>query len=1061
MSPRNKTLLQPKLLEEISSSLKKRIHTKREIVKKLNQALQTIFENANINIYLLDKKNQTIKYQLPLEGGWPFPESDKQWVIGKTTEIINNGEKGPITWFTSSRKLTSNLNEKQIIKDKSTYSYACDDGLFIILTTEEKTIQGIVFIHTWKQKKSIANYYDIKKSIKQLDPVLRQCSEALENLSIHKKIENLLLDKIKLKERIEKDEEDLKQRILELSTLHDTSNALSYTLNYKQVAQIIAKSIGKVLGYDICSIFLWDFSPNGEILTHHNKPLPTNVLDLVQKNVLESIQPFKQISLKDTRIKVFIEKHYDPTDKLDETEALKSFANVPLIFKEEVIGLLNICSTQENAFTRNEVTFIHTMANQLASNLGRLKMVKESEKSKMGSIVSSMTDGVLMLDENHHIEFLNPTAETILGKISKKEMQDEYIIKKLEELNLIKIYKELLKDKKARTNHKIYTKNKSFSVNISLVTHHEAGKFGTIFVFRDNTESDRLDQIKTQRLEIINKVNLVIKSIYNLDHLLTILMEFILNIAKSEMGSIQLKQKDGLFISRIHSNFPDKVRKGFRFKNKKTISEHVQTTKENCFIEKYTTNKNISPNPKILIDSYLCIPILVQNELIGIVNIARKSENKNPKISKEDVKTLTMITNLSGTAIQNALLYKQVIFKEKLDQELKVANQIQKRLLPETTPKLDVVDFGAGSFPAHDIGGDYYDFFTLSSGKIGIIVADIVGKGIPAGLFMAMLKSTLHTNILPYDSPQKALEKINKILFNDSVINKFVPAIYAILDPTTLELKYCNAGHEPGLILRKNKISILDSVGFPLGGYEEADYEEKSLILEDSDTVLLYTDGLVEARGNRNSSFGINRLKTLLRETISLGAQEIVNGLKHKIDVFSKNQGQHDDLTMIVIKSREKHKKEFYVETIKSKELQISSHKKNIPKIRKELQSFCEDIGFSDSIIFDIKLAVNEAHANIIEHAYFGSDQGMILFNLANYKNRIEIKIKDFAKNTSHTIKGEKKHLKELEGSGLGVYLINTLMDEVTIEKNKNSTELIIIKYKKGYKKRGDQNGSN
>ena len=369
---------------------------------------------------------------------------------------------------------------------------------------------------------------------------------------------------------------------------------------------------------------------------------------------------------------------------------------------------------------------------------------------------------------------------------------------------------------------------------------------------------------------------------------------------------------------------------------------------------------------------------------------------------------------------------------------------------------LDIVDFGAGSFPARDIGGDYYDFFTLTSGKIGIIIADIVGKGIPAGLFMAMLKSTLHTNIISYDSPKKALEIINRILFKDSVIKKFVPVIYAILDPISLELKYCNAGHEPGLILRKNKISVLDSIGFPLGGLETAVYEEKSITLEDGNTILLYTDGVVEARGGNHSSFGVQRLKTFLRKNSSLEAQDIVNNLKHTIDTFSKNQEQHDDLTMIIIKSRKKNKKEFYKEANKSKTLQISTHKKNIPKIRKELQNFCENIGFSDSMIFDIKLSVNEAHANIIEHAYFGSAKGMISFNLVDYKNRIEIKIKDFAKNVSQTIKGEKKHLKELEGSGLGVYLINTLMDEITIEKNKNYTELIIIKYKAGYKEKGE-----
>ena len=1053
------TLSQEKLAH-IANSLKKRIHTKREIVKKLEQAIKIVFPNSSCNIYLIDKKNKTIKYHLFSKLPWTLTEEDKKWALTKLQNTSQKDIPNTYKYIYFDRTKTKEINKRQLEVDRNQYNFNCNDGIFIALITEDKQIQALIFIHFWNCKKSLKDTHHIESSIKALEESLIQSTEAIENLSIHKKIENLLLDKIKLKERIEKDEEDLKQRILELSTLHDTSNSLSYTLNYKQIVQIITKAIGKVLGYDICSIFLWDFSPNGEVLAHQNKPLSEKLIDIVKQNVLESIQPFRPLSKPHKNVNIYIEKHYDPTDKAIKNEKLRSFANVPLIFKEEVIGLLNICSTQENAFTRNEVTFIHTMANQLASNLGRLKMVKELEKSKVGSIVESMSDGVIMLDENHLIEIINPSAKDILN-FTELDSSNHNIINTLENLNLISTYKTVLKTKIPHLNQKIVKDTKSFLVSLSPVTNHETGKFGTVFVFRDNTESDRLDQIKTQRLEIINKVNLVIKSIDNLDQLLSILQEFILNIANSEMGSIQLKQDDGKYISRVHSNFPDKVRKEFKFKNGKTISEYVKETKENFYVHNYSENEELETNTKILIESYLCIPILVQNELIGLVNIARKIENEKPKISSEDIKTLTLITNLSGTAIQNAILYKKALIKEKLDQELKVANQIQKKLLPNKLPQLESIDFGASSFPARDIGGDYYDFFQLESGKIGIVIADIVGKGIPAGLFMAMLKSTLHTNITQYDSPKKALEHINKLLYKDAVINKFVPVIYCILDPETQEFTYCNAGHEPGLILKKNKFSLLDTDGFPLGGMEDTEYEEKKIILEDHDAVLLFTDGLIEARGKNNNDYGISRLKSFLKSNISDTAENIINNLKLEIDKFSIESEQHDDLTMILVKSISKNKRQLFLSPIKIQEFQVNSDKEQIPIIRKKVHAFCKNIGFTDSEIFDIKLAVNEAHANIIEHAYSGSNKGMILFNLSNFKDRIEITIKDFAKNTSKTIKGEEKDLKDLEGSGLGVYLINTLIDYVSIKKEKTFTELTFVKYKNVSKKKGATHGSN
>ena len=211
------------------------------------------------------------------------------------------------------------------------------------------------------------------------------------------------------------------------------------------------------------------------------------------------------------------------------------------------------------------------------------------------------------------------------------------------------------------------------------------------------------------------------------------------------------------------------------------------------------------------------------------------------------------------------------------------------------------MNFGAVSIPAREIGGDYYDFFSLENGRVGIVVADIVGKGIPAALFMVMFKSIMQSNILRIFSPKEALIQMNQILYEDKVINKFVPAFYGILDPETCEFRYCNAGHEPPILYSQGVFSALDTGGSPLGAWPSDEFEERGITLAEGDMVAIFTDGIIEARNEEGSDFGHERLKTFLGEHANQNATDIVAGLYQVVDRYMNNQEQHDDLTVVVI----------------------------------------------------------------------------------------------------------------------------------------------------------------
>ncbi|MFA5878722.1 MAG: SpoIIE family protein phosphatase [Candidatus Margulisiibacteriota bacterium] len=278
-------------------------------------------------------------------------------------------------------------------------------------------------------------------------------------------------------------------------------------------------------------------------------------------------------------------------------------------------------------------------------------------------------------------------------------------------------------------------------------------------------------------------------------------------------------------------------------------------------------------------------------EITGI-NTGDEIESLANSINKMTADLKKYITNLNDKVKQ----------EEKMNSELTLAYDIQKSVLPQNFPETDQLDFALLSKPARIIGGDYYDFFKLSDNKIGILIADVIGKGIPAALYMVIVESIIHSHILDYDSPKEALEKINFIMCKNPVLVKYVPLFYAIIDLKTLELRYCNAGHEPILRYHKSDFQILDTDGFPLGAFDEAAYVEGSVKLEKDDILIFYTDGITEARSVDQVDFGINGLKNSVSANKDFGSSEIIASVLKNIEDFSKDAIQHDDLTLLILK---------------------------------------------------------------------------------------------------------------------------------------------------------------
>jgi steroid delta-isomerase-like uncharacterized protein len=241
--------------------------------------------------------------------------------------------------------------------------------------------------------------------------------------------------------------------------------------------------------------------------------------------------------------------------------------------------------------------------------------------------------------------------------------------------------------------------------------------------------------------------------------------------------------------------------------------------------------------------------------------------------------------------------------RERIEQELQVARRTQEELLPKTLPKLNGWEFAQYYQPAREVGGDFYDFLQLVDGQIGFVVGDVSGKGMPAALVMAAARSMIRALAPTSGSPGEVLKRVNDALYPDTPSEMFVTCFYAILDPESGRLTYANAGHDLPYIRRRSggDTQELRARGMPLGMMPAMSYEEKDASLREGDSILFYSDGLVEAHDPEGEMFGFPRLRSLIAEHSE--ERSLVDSLLEELYSFvEEGWEQEDDITLLTLR---------------------------------------------------------------------------------------------------------------------------------------------------------------
>jgi sigma-B regulation protein RsbU (phosphoserine phosphatase) len=427
-------------------------------------------------------------------------------------------------------------------------------------------------------------------------------------------------------------------------------------------------------------------------------------------------------------------------------------------------------------------------------------------------------------------------------------------------------------------------------------------------------------------------------------------------------------------------------------------------------------------------------------------------EYADPHISSEDeIESLSFSLSTLTSDLKNYMknLVKQTREKERIGTELALATKIQADMLPSIFPPFPdrkEFDIFASMNPAKEVGGDFYDFFMVDENHLAVVMADVSGKGIPAALFMVIGKTLIKDHTEPGVSLGDVFTEVNSVLCASNNEGLFITAFEGVLDITTGEFRYVNAGHEPPFICKvgtdyeKYKVKA----GFVLAGMEGMKYKEGVLQLDPGDRIFLFTDGVTEAENNEHELYGDSRLLNILNKTKTMPLDEMLRGIRKDIDAFADGAEQFDDITMLCLE---------YHGTREDKdisEITVQADIKNQQEVTAFIESRLEEADCPLKTQMNLSVATDEIFSNIAYYAY-PDKKGDVTVRLAIKASPAAAEITFIDGGVQFdplslpepdvSLSAEERNI-----GGLGIFMVKKMMGEVSYEYKDGKNILKIAK---------------
>jgi serine phosphatase RsbU (regulator of sigma subunit)/pSer/pThr/pTyr-binding forkhead associated (FHA) protein len=398
-----------------------------------------------------------------------------------------------------------------------------------------------------------------------------------------------------------------------------------------------------------------------------------------------------------------------------------------------------------------------------------------------------------------------------------------------------------------------------------------------------------------------------------LDEVLALVMDSTIELTGAERGFIMLANEGSelemkLARARGHVTLP-----GTRFETSRKIPEEVFATGVQKIVNDLLDGDlaNVHMGTVALgIRHVLCTPLRLvryvdradanaEQKRIGVLYL--DSREKGTLTSRATLAALDTLATEAAVAIENARLYRDSVEKARIEQELRIASQIQQALLPQGRKHGPFFEAMGASVPTRAIGGDFFEYLELSDGRFGFALGDVAGKGPPAALLTAVLQGIFAAHRFMAVEPHELVSRINVALIRRSIEARFATIFFGVLDAQG-RLTYCNAGHNAPLLIGKQGVRRLEEGGLIVGMFESAVYDQETVQLDPGDTVVVFSDGVSEALSASNEEFGEHRLQQVVLQSVNDGPDATLERMLDAVRDFSRGAVQNDDVTALVVR---------------------------------------------------------------------------------------------------------------------------------------------------------------
>jgi sigma-B regulation protein RsbU (phosphoserine phosphatase) len=416
-----------------------------------------------------------------------------------------------------------------------------------------------------------------------------------------------------------------------------------------------------------------------------------------------------------------------------------------------------------------------------------------------------------------------------------------------------------------------------------------------------------------EEIHLLSRITETLGSVFDVQQVSKIALEFALKAVPAQRASLLVvDETEGTLRIVAQRGIPEEVAQQTRIRPGEGICGWVFEKGEPLLVEDISRLQHLRPAPvpqgRYATNSFLSVPLVatplqIRGRKMGVLNLADRVDGK--PFTTSDLKTLTTIASVTAIALHNCHLVEQAKAAERLRRELEIAKNIQRSLLPKYWPEIPGGQLAGLYLPAQTIGGDYYDFYHDETQLLSMVVADVSGHDIGAALLMIEARSAIRSEMSRWRDPAEILHGTNRALYEDLESGGlFISAFCARLDPSTWTLEYANAGHCWPIWVdgRSGEVRRLDAEGMIIGIWPEVNFEKREVQLQPQDIVLMFTDGVSEAKSPAGEPFGEERLGTLVSTYRQEEPWRLTQILRDALRSFTGNAEFVDDITVVVLK---------------------------------------------------------------------------------------------------------------------------------------------------------------